>query len=160
MHIVGVAPQPRNPPTATTPRASAKEVELMFHADLSALQGERFSYADRTSQFDLNVHFVSGELRALADNVLRDNVLGASLILKSPTDVPPPPSDGSMPWYDQRSAMIRSVAAMPGVVNYHWAEHNGAAIVFRTTTQAVADHLKLLVNPYLGDSRVVFAPAS
>lgn len=147
--------------SSTTQAPPAERAEAAFRQDLMSLQGARYTYVDPTDPGRLVIEFETPDLRRLADNVLRDGIVGARLLLTSPPGEPSPPLEpGKQAWYDSTSAMARSVDAMPGVLYHHWAGHLGEAIFFRVTTREVARHLEQLVTPLMGTSTVYFVPVT
>jgi hypothetical protein len=159
--VTTAAPRPLPSDRGADPDPGRAEVAYnTYFRELSSLQGELRARTAPADPNTLEITFETPDLRRLADNVLREGVVGADLVLNAPAgDLTPPSEPGRFAWYDSPSAIARSVAAMPGVVNYHYAGHNGRYMVFETTTPEVARHLDGLVTPRIGNSTVYFLPA-
>ena len=129
-----------------------------YGQDLMAMPGIAGVKWDRTLPGQVTVTFADDGFRALADNVLRDTVDGARLVLASITSGQP---GAELPWWSNSfNQMQNAVRAMPGVVNSSQImEHGLRDVLFDTANKDVAARLRALVNPQLGDWRVTFLPA-
>jgi hypothetical protein len=155
-----LTPQPPRQPAAP-PAGRGAEVDRLYRQDLLALPGALSTQPDPSDPNALDVRFETPELRMLADNVLRDGVAGATLVLQDPSatrGAHRAADRDDTPWYDKWANVARAIAAMPGVVSYGYSGRMGDSTVFTTTTQEVADHLEALVSPHIGASTVYFVP--
>ena len=113
-----------------------------YGQDLMAMPGIAGVKWDRTLPGQVTVTFADDGFRALADNVLRDTVDGARLVLASITSGQP---GAELPWWSNSfNQMQNAVRAMPGVVNSSQIMEHGLRDVLRP---GLPDHRDVVHRP-------------
>lgn len=136
---------------AVTVSEPAGQVAYRRHVrDLYTLPGVQSVGWSKQSPDEVRVRFSTDGFRRLADNVLRDAVDGARLVL-SVDPAAPAPQPGADWWADSPAEMARAIAGMPGIADFTSShEHGIRTYTFSTYEAHVAARLKPLVNERLG----------
>ncbi len=125
----------------------------VYNQDVFSLQGATAISHGTKHPDQVKLRFMTYDHAKLAQGVLKETVLGATLVYAdrdgTPFDMTQPTSE----WASYPSNFARNIAAMPDVTKYRW---NGNTLIFETTSTEARVRLQQLVNRKLGGQTIAY----